>query len=145
MTTTTTELTSVLKLLHDSVKGLEDCASHAKVSNFKSYLTTLVGERKSFITQLNAFVATNGQTPVDSGTVAGPLHRFYIDLKSYVTDQNNADIKKEILRGDETLIKAYNEAITAETNATIKDTLDKQLKEIHHELVKLTQTASLVN
>jgi uncharacterized protein (TIGR02284 family) len=137
--TTTSNLNNVLQYLHDSVNGLNECVSLAEGTDFTSYLSQVSQARASYITEIENLVVGENAEPKSSGSLAGPLHRIFLDLKSYLTSKNNESIKNEILRGDEVLIKAYNEALQHETAAPVKDLLSKQLQEIHQALVKITE------
>lgn len=143
MSDTKKNLTHVLHYLNDSIKGLTNCAENSKSQPFKLYLMNTVAERMVFANKLNSMLVEKGGEATESGTLAGPLHRVYIDLKSFITDSNKVSIKTEILRGDKILVKAYNDAIQDETDEFVKQTLSNQLNLIHKELTHLTQNESL--
>ena len=135
-------LTNVLQYLNDSIKGLTVCAEDVNQESLKAYLSKVIVERKSFAEKLKGLVSAHGGEPTDNGSLAGPLHRIYVDLKAYLTDGKPETIKSEIIRGDKTLVEAYNEAIKEINEPNEKAILSEQLNLIHKELVNITNNAA---
>ena len=66
----------------DGEKGYRDAAEHAKRSDLKAFFITQSSERKRFADELQTVLAKLGKVErKESGTVAGALHRAWIDTK----------------------------------------------------------------
>jgi len=133
-------LNTLLQYLHDSYNGLMECAEKASDPILNKYLLNIALNRQLFIAELEAAFTTLNIEPVHKGTLLGPLHRLFIDIKAMLVDNNADTLKYEILRGDETLIGAYNAALMHEKHENMKEILNRQLQHIHLALVRVTET-----
>jgi uncharacterized protein (TIGR02284 family) len=143
MSTTKNDVHTVLQYLNDSIKGLATCSENCEDVQFKKYLDQIRVQRSEYAAQLKSLLVKIGGEPTNDGTLAGPLHRFYIELKTLISKADKDSTKSEILRGDKLLIEAYNNALVDEKNPDINDLLSEQLHSIHQELVSLTNNANL--
>jgi len=60
---------------------------------------------------LQTAVKALGGDPENSGSVAGALHRGWVDVKSLVTGKDEEAVLNEAERGEDHALKAYKEAI----------------------------------
>jgi uncharacterized protein (TIGR02284 family) len=133
----------ILEDLYDSIKTLSEFSEQTPCNSFKSFLLSVAEERMRLIAELKQIVTLSGGVSVEYGTLSGPLHHLFLDIKNLMTDQDKNAIKNKILREDESLIKAYNDAIRVETSQEAKEILSRQLMQIHKELALLTEAALL--
>lgn len=134
-------INNVLSHLYDSVNGLRECAEQSKAPSFKQTLLDVVLDRQQFIDEIKSELDLPSEEFVTHGSVAGPLHRLYIDLKALVTSGDAEAINKEIKRGDDKLIGAYQEAIDDEENELVKNLLSRQLAIIQDNLLQIDEAA----
>src|SRR5690348_11126692 len=107
MTNNLNNINNVLKHLYDSVNGLTECANQINLAIYKQKLLAIAEQRNIFANELKSILANENVNFDKYGSVAGPLHRIYIDLVGFFTDGDVASINKEIKRGDDMLIKSY--------------------------------------
>lgn len=127
---------NLIEYLHDSCKGYEECAEKINDVRLETMFRDISDKRHKMITELEQKAANFAGIEVpESGTIAGPAHRAFIDLKAFLTRGDKDAIINEIKRGDSTLINAYKEAIREERPMReMTDMLNKQLTEIQSEL-----------
>ena len=77
-----TVIEKLAEISKDGEKGYRDAADHAKQSDLKAFFITQSSERKRFADELQTVLAKLGKVEKkESGTVAGALHRAWIDTK----------------------------------------------------------------
>lgn len=129
-------LNNLLQYLNDSFYGLNECAEQAKSTELKNYLMKMAAEREEFISELESIIVLLDGEPIERGTLMGPLHRFYIALKTKISDDTHEAIREEIIRGDTMLIEVYKETLKEETNKDIKAVLTRQVNHVQKNLGK---------
>ena len=77
-----TVIEKLTEICKDGEKGYKDAADHAKRSDLKTFFATQSSERGRFARELQAVLLNLGKMEKkESGTVAGTLHRAWIDTK----------------------------------------------------------------
>ena len=77
-----TVIEKLAEICKDGEKGYKEAAEHAKSSDLKSFFSTESSERGHFATELQSVLTKFGKTEKkEAGTVAGALHRAWIDTK----------------------------------------------------------------
>jgi uncharacterized protein (TIGR02284 family) len=72
--------------------------------------------------------------PEDSSTVAGSMHRAWINVKSAVTSRDRHAILAEAERGEDSAVSAYKDAMEKDLPAPVKSIVARQatqMKEAH--------------
>lgn len=136
-TTNFNYVNDVLKHLYDSCNGLRECAKQVKSASFEKELIAEAEQREIFANELKTLLKNSDVQYEHSGSVAGPLHRLFIDIKSLFTNGDKEAIKKEIKRGDEVLIDSYRSALE-QASDTYFLVLQKQLDLIENSPVPTT-------
>jgi uncharacterized protein (TIGR02284 family) len=115
MSTTTSTIASVLNSLIETCKdgqeGFRNAAENVKNTDYKSLFAELSAQRQQFVSQLQNLVSGLGEDSEKSGSVAGALHRGWIDLKSALTSGDEHAILAECERGEDSAVAEYREAL----------------------------------
>src|SRR5688572_6294806 len=86
MSTTTSSIASVLNSLIETCKdgqyGFQSAAETVKNADFKSLFSELSLQRQEFVGELQGLVRGLGEDTEKSGSLAGTLHRGWIDIKA---------------------------------------------------------------
>lgn len=135
-------LNDLLTYLHDSEKGLKECAKVIKKETLKPILMAESHERYAMIQSLESQLRSAGEKPTERGTVAGPMHRLYLDLKALITNGDEDVLLTEIKRGDNALINSYKEILREDLPLDLDRTLHAQLDHIQN-VVKDLDRASI--
>jgi len=114
MSTTTTNIASILNELietcRDGQAGFRSAAENVKSADYKSLFAELSAQRQGFITELQGLARSFGQ-PETSGSVAGSLHRGWIDLKAALTSGDEHAVLAECERGEDSAVAEYRSAL----------------------------------
>lgn len=121
---------SMLNALIDSCKngekGFRESAESVHTAYYQILLSEAARERGVFAKELQSLVRRMGGQPDRKGTVAGTLHRGWINLKAAMERGGDAAILFECCRGEEIAAKHYEEAFKMDLAEPILSTLERQ-------------------
>ena len=125
-------LQELLEKNYDAEKGFTKAMKDAKNNNLKKFLQQQALQRNRFATELDQQIRNLNETPKESGSFTGDLHRTWIDIKSAVAGNTDEAVLEECIRGEKASWNEYEEKLK-ENNfpPTISNVLQKQASEIH--------------
>ena len=95
--------------------------------------------------QLQTLVRSLGEDAETNGSMAGALHRGWIDLKSAVSSHDEKAILVECERGEDSAVAQFRDALEAELPVDIRTIVLAQsgaVKESHDEIKGLRDRAA---
>jgi uncharacterized protein (TIGR02284 family) len=104
-------LNDLIEVCKDGAQGFSSAAEGVQDAGLKTLFTQYATERSHFVSELQQEVENLGGKPQDSGSVAGAMHRGWIDLKAAVTGKNDHAILSECERGEDVAKDTYQKAI----------------------------------
>ena len=113
MTTREDALSNLYTRLIDSRDGYQQAMDRADSPYIKGVIADMIDRRTTNAAQIRQFLAGLGQNPSDDGSTLAAAHRAFLSLKDGVTGKGDDAILNEIVRGEETLVDAYEKAIDA--------------------------------
>ncbi|AMB85501.1 aldehyde dehydrogenase [Pseudomonas agarici] len=146
MTNSNKEAISVLNHLievsKDGQEGFKTCAEDIKSPELKALFVQLSGECEAAAVELQTEVRKLGGDPQTSTSVAGSLHRRWVDVKSLFTGKGEEAVLNEAERGEDHAKKAYQEALEklAKHNLLgLHDLVNRQYQSVlrNHDQVKV--------
>jgi len=131
-------LNGLIETCIDGQDGFTVAAEGIERSDRKSLFYEFAQQRSQFAGELQNLVQTLGGDPENSSSLAGTLHRGWINIKSIVTGQDEASILNECERGEDNAKKMYKEALEQGLPAHVLDTVQNQYTSIQsaHDRVK---------
>ena len=125
---TTSTLNDVIQTLKDGQKGFQTAAEDIESSELKSLFSEYSLQRSKFAGELQELERSLGESePEDEGSIAGALHRGWIDLKSALASRDEYAILAECERGEDVAVKAYKDALDdPDLPANVRQTLQTQ-------------------
>ena len=123
---TSAVLNSLIETCKDGQHGFKTAAQDVQNPALKSLFDELSAERGRFITELDSLVRSVGEDPEPSGSVAGAIHRAWIDLKSAISSGSEHAILAECERGEDSAVAEYRDALNHELPDSVKVILQKQ-------------------
>ena len=111
----TATLNTLIATLIDSVEGYEKSARDAACPQFSQLFAARAHERQQAVAQLQTAVAALGETPKDSGSLMGSIHRAFLSLREVVTTKDDAAIIAEIAHGEGYLKDKFETALDSDT------------------------------
>lgn len=134
-------LNNLIELNNDRVAGFEKAMADIKDENvdLKAIFQKYSSQSRTFTQELTAIVATNGGDVETGNSVAGTLHRAWIDVKSIFDGGDRASILSEAERGEDAIKAAYSQTLqNAELSGEVLNTVSKQAQDIKaaHDIIK---------
>jgi len=104
-------LNHLIEVSKDGQKGFQTCAEDIKHPELKALFVQRSNECANSAMQLQAEVRKLGGDPETSTSVAGDLHRRWVDVKALFTGKGEEAVLNEAERGEDHAKKAYSEAL----------------------------------
>lgn len=105
-------LNDLIETLKDGQEGFRAAAEDVQSSNLKTIFGELSLQRSKFAGELQTLARSlSGDEPEKSGSVAGAVHRGWIDLKAALVTRNEHAILAECERGEDSAVAAFRKAI----------------------------------
>jgi uncharacterized protein (TIGR02284 family) len=113
------KMTSVLNELvetsKDGEKGFRTAAEDTKNAELKTVFLRRAEDCKKGAAELQQLVSRLGGKPEDGGSVAGALHRGWVNLKAAVSERDDLAILEECERGEDVAKAKYRAALEDNT------------------------------
>jgi uncharacterized protein (TIGR02284 family) len=119
-------LNGLIETCKDGQEGFQSAAEGVKNSQYKQLFNEYATQRAQFVGELQAEVTRLGGDPEQSGSVAGALHRGWINIKSVVTGEDEGAIIAECERGEDAAVKAYEEALKEGLPSEVAPIVERQ-------------------
>jgi uncharacterized protein (TIGR02284 family) len=138
-----TTLNNLIETCKDGQEGFQQAAQGVQDSSLKSLFYEFSQQRAQFVGELQGLVRELGGDPETSSSLAGALHRGWINIKSVVTGQDDAAILNECERGEDVAKNAYKEALAADLPANVASTVQRQATDVQmaHDKVRALRDA----
>ncbi len=105
---TLNDLTEVLK---DGQHGFQTAAKDVKAPELAQIFQGYAKQRGEFAAKLQAHVAALGAEVEKTGSIAGSVHRGWINLKSALSTNEPQSVLEEAERGEDAAVAAYRKAL----------------------------------
>jgi uncharacterized protein (TIGR02284 family) len=135
-------LNDLIETSKDGEKGFQTSAEDIKNPAIKAFFLSRSTEIASSVRELQTEVRALGGDPETSSSVAGTLHRAWVDLKSTLTGKSDEAVLNEVERGEDVALKAYKDArqkaVEKSLPSNVVTLIDKQLTGVqaNHDKVK---------
>ena len=103
-------LNDLIETCKDGERGFKTAAEGLTAPDIKNRFLRSSRERALMTSELQAEVRRLGGDPERSGSMAGTLHRGWLDIKSVVTGKDDHAIVAEAERGEDVAKNAYESA-----------------------------------
>lgn len=111
---TTNVLNDLLQITNDRIRGFEKVEGKVweNYSGLKGEYEKMISQSKMMKVEIINLITERGGDPNDSTTVAGNLHRTWIDIKnSLPTSNKDMETLENVVFGEKNAIEAYEEAL----------------------------------
>lgn len=135
-------LNELIELNRDGQNGFQEAAGKIEDPQIKAFLLEQSLSRAKFIGELQSEVRSMGSEPETDGTIAGALHRGWIDLKSALGGGDHA-ILAATETGEDRAITKYTKALEETLPAPVRDMAERQLLSVKqaHDKLKVMRNA----
>jgi len=138
-------LEDLIETCKDGQKGYQDAAEHVKRTDLKTYFNQQSLERGQFAGELQSELTRVGKNKDQkpSGTVAGAMHRAWIDTK-VALGGGDKSILNSIEAGEDTAKEAYQKALGGTLPSDIGEIVRRQASSVQkaHDHVKMLRDSA---
>ena len=130
-------LNSLIELNRDGQSGFKEAAEKIGAPQVKQFCFEQSRSRAQFVGELQPLVHSLGSEPDNTGSVAGALHRGWIDLKSALGGGDQA-ILAAIETGEDHAVNEYKKALAETLPAHVHAIVERQFQSVKqaHDKVK---------
>ena len=131
-------LNNLIETCRDGQEGFQEAADNVQQPELKRFFADASIERARFVGELQQEVRALGGDPDDSSSVAGAMHRAWIDIKGTFTGRDDHSILSECERGEDSAVSTYRDALKADLPVNVRSVIENELAEIQrvHDTVK---------
>ena len=135
-------LNELIELNRDGQNGFQEAAGKIEDPQTKAFCLEQSLSRAKFVGELQSEVRSMGAEPDTTGSVAGALHRGWMDLKSALGGGDHA-ILAATETGEDHAITQYTKALEETLPAPVRDMAQRQLQSVKqaHDKVKAMRDA----
>ncbi|WGQ10981.1 PA2169 family four-helix-bundle protein [Pedobacter gandavensis] len=142
-------LNDLTEINNDRVAGFEKAIADIKDEHvdLKAIFQEYSSQSRKFSQELTAIVAANGEDIETGNSVAGTLHRAWIDVKSLFGGSDRASILSEAERGEDAIKAAYALALEkGELTGEALEIVSRQAQDIKaaHDAIKALRDAAKI-
>lgn len=127
---TVLKLQELIRINIDSEEGFQEAAKQIEDANVTGVFTELGSQRAQNAMELRNYVQWNGEKPRDEGSYAAAFHRTWMDLRSKLSGGDAQVILSEAERGEDSIKKAYEDALKDTAGSAVNDVLTRQYANI---------------
>ena len=139
-------LQGIIEKNYDAEKGYQKAMEDAKNPALKGFLQQQAARRSRFATAIDQRLRQLGETPKESGSVTGALHRAWIDIKSSVAGHSDEAVLEEVIRGEKASVEEYQEVLNKHQFAPeITQELESQVGDIQNTLNKVKRLEDITS
>ena len=104
-------LNDLVETSKDGEKGFRTAAEDTKNAELKTIFMQRAGDCARGAAELQQLVSRMGGKPEQGGSVAGAMHRGWVDVKSAVSTRDDLAILEECERGEDVAKAKYRKAL----------------------------------
>ena len=136
-------LNNLITTLYDGENGYKEAAEDTDSVTLATKFRQLAQQRYNFGHEIKPLIKNMGGEVDKGGSVAASLHRVWIDLKTAVTSQDEEAVINECIRGEESAVDTYQEALKeGGLTGEARETVLRQLEKIQATLTDLRQMSN---
>jgi uncharacterized protein (TIGR02284 family) len=108
---TISTLNDLIETSEDGEHGFKTCAENVKDMQLKQLFTAAAQRCAEGAKELQEQVRLLGGDPDEHSSVAGTLHRAWVDIKTAITGKDEQAVLEECERGEDVAKKTYEKAL----------------------------------
>ena len=124
-------LNDLLEKNYDAELGYKNAAENVEDSSLKSFFQGKAQQRYDFGHEIKAELSKLGGTPDKGGSVAGALHRGWMDFKAALSFDNAESVLDACETGEEAALEDYDEFLNEhEISPELRNVISNQRNRI---------------
>jgi uncharacterized protein (TIGR02284 family) len=137
-------LNHLIETCRDGEEGFRTAAESVGSARLRRLFESYAEQRARFAAELEAAVHALGGQAQTTGSIAGAVHRGWMNVKSAVTGRDDAAVVAAAERGEDVAVKAYERALTGGLPDAVQPVVARQLADIRavHDRVRELERAA---
>ena len=131
-------LNELIELNRDGQNGFQEAAGKIEAPTIKAFCLEQSLSRAKFVGELQSEVRSMGVEPDTTGSVAGALHRGWMDLKSALGGGDQA-ILDATETGEDHAITKYKNALEETLPAPMREMVERQFQSVKQSHAKVNE------
>lgn len=119
-------LNDLIQTCKDGAEGFRDCAAHVNEAQMKSLLDNRAQSCDSSAAELQELVRGYGGDPETKSSLAGTLHRRWVDIKAAISGRDEHAVLSECERGEDVAVRRYRDALDKVLPPEIRAVVERQ-------------------
>lgn len=133
-------LQGILEKNKDAQKGYSEAAKIAEDKNLQAFFDKKSIQRAEFMEELRVEMAANFDEIDADGSCVGHLHRKWMEMKAFFSENNDKLMLEESIRGDKAAIEEYEEVLKeVDMPERIASLIRRQHSHIQSDLKRIEQ------
>jgi uncharacterized protein (TIGR02284 family) len=131
-------LNDLIETCKDGEAGFRACANNVHDAQLKSLFESRAIGCERAAMELQEFVRSYGGAPETRSSLAGSLHRRWVDIKSAIADQDDYAVLSECERGEDVALRSYRKALDKVLPPEVRAMVERQYQGVlrNHDQVK---------
>ena len=132
------------EVCRDAQNGFDAAAKATKDTSLRAEFVQYSLQRRTFADDLDEILGSMGETPRSGGSVAGALHRCWINMKVALANNDRYAVLAECERGEDSAVNAYREALASQLPPGVETLVESQYEQVQrvHDRVKELRDAA---
>ncbi len=105
------KLNALLEKTYDAEKGFKKAAENAKGYDLKAYFKRKSIERGNYGQALRNEIQNFGQEIEEGGSMAGAMHRTWMDIETFFSSDNDESMLTAAIAGEKSAIEEYDDVL----------------------------------
>jgi uncharacterized protein (TIGR02284 family) len=127
---TVSQLNHLVEVCRNGENGFRRAALAAQDAHLRGILAEYASQREQFAAQLRYQVSRLGARPGDHGTIAGAVHRRWMDLRSAVSSDSERALIRECERGERFALASYKIALESGLEGDVEILVQEQQAQV---------------
>lgn len=123
-------LNELIETSKDGERGFRKAAEDAHETQLRTLFLDTAQDCAEGARELQDVVQRMGGKPETSGTMAGAMHRGWVDMRSAVAGRSDLAILEECEKGEDVAKKRYTEALQADLPADVHGVIERQYQHV---------------
>ncbi|WGH75376.1 PA2169 family four-helix-bundle protein [Tenacibaculum tangerinum] len=109
---TENKFNDLLEKAYDAEKGFKKAAENVENSSLQRFFNQKAEERQVFRSELRNELRSNGlEINEEDGSVAGTIHRAWMDTKAFFSFDNEESMLEEVRNGEKAALEDYEDLL----------------------------------
>ncbi|WP_299214270.1 PA2169 family four-helix-bundle protein [uncultured Dokdonia sp.] len=136
---TENKLNDLVEKAYDAEKGFKKAAENVSDARLKNFFIHKANERGQFRSELKTELKSMGlEVNEDDGSVAGAIHRTWMDTKALFSTDNEESMLEEVRNGEKAALSDYEDILE---DKKLPPTTANVLRQQHQAIKKSHDTA----